>query len=61
MTTDLVELVHRIEGTNVLVVGDAMLDSYLIGTADRICREAPVPIVALADRVDAPVAPRTPP
>jgi D-beta-D-heptose 7-phosphate kinase/D-beta-D-heptose 1-phosphate adenosyltransferase len=54
VTSDLVELVHDLTGLNVLVVGDAILDSYLIGTAERICREAPVPIVALADRVDAP-------
>jgi D-beta-D-heptose 7-phosphate kinase / D-beta-D-heptose 1-phosphate adenosyltransferase len=54
MTTDVVELVRDLDGLNVLVIGDAILDSYLVGTADRICREAPVPIVALADRVDSP-------
>jgi D-beta-D-heptose 7-phosphate kinase/D-beta-D-heptose 1-phosphate adenosyltransferase len=54
MSADLVELVRDLAGLNVLVIGDAILDSYLIGSADRICREAPVPIVALADRVDAP-------
>jgi D-beta-D-heptose 7-phosphate kinase / D-beta-D-heptose 1-phosphate adenosyltransferase len=54
LTADLVDLVRDLSGLEVLVVGDAILDSYLIGTADRICREAPVPIVALGDRVDAP-------
>jgi D-beta-D-heptose 7-phosphate kinase/D-beta-D-heptose 1-phosphate adenosyltransferase len=54
VSTDLVGLVRALEGLNVLVIGDGILDSYLMGTADRICREAPVPIVALADRVDAP-------
>jgi D-beta-D-heptose 7-phosphate kinase / D-beta-D-heptose 1-phosphate adenosyltransferase len=54
VSADLVELVGDLTGLNVLVIGDAILDSYLIGTADRICREAPVPIVALDDRVDAP-------
>jgi D-beta-D-heptose 7-phosphate kinase/D-beta-D-heptose 1-phosphate adenosyltransferase len=38
----------------VLVIGDAMLDRYAHGTADRICREAPVPIVALGERHDYP-------
>lgn len=38
----------------VLVVGEAMLDGYLVGRAERISREAPVPIVALESRVDAP-------
>ncbi len=54
MTRDLADLVRDLTGLNVVVIGDAILDSYLIGTADRICREAPVPIVALGDRVDAP-------
>jgi D-beta-D-heptose 7-phosphate kinase/D-beta-D-heptose 1-phosphate adenosyltransferase len=39
---------------SVLVVGDAMLDSYLEGTARAICREAPVPIINLSSRADAP-------
>lgn len=35
----------QIAGARVLVVGDAMLDRYLIGTVDRISPEAPVPVV----------------
>src|SRR5947209_20483764 len=31
-----------------------MLDTYLEGTTGRLCREAPVPIVALTGRRDAP-------
>ncbi|MBF2075016.1 MAG: bifunctional hydroxymethylpyrimidine kinase/phosphomethylpyrimidine kinase [Synechococcales cyanobacterium C42_A2020_086] len=38
----------------VLVIGDAMLDCYLHGTAERLCQEAPVPVVALTDRQDRP-------
>lgn len=38
----------------VLVVGEAMLDSYLHGAANRLCREAPVPVVSLERRVDEP-------
>lgn len=41
-------------GLRVVVIGEAMLDSYLDGTTDRLCREAPVPIVALHGRRDAP-------
>jgi D-beta-D-heptose 7-phosphate kinase/D-beta-D-heptose 1-phosphate adenosyltransferase len=39
------EIVQRFRGLRVLVIGDAMLDSYLEGTAARICSEAPVPVV----------------
>ncbi len=38
----------------VLVVGDAMLDSYLHGVPRQLCPEAPVPIVDVAFRQDAP-------
>jgi D-beta-D-heptose 7-phosphate kinase / D-beta-D-heptose 1-phosphate adenosyltransferase len=49
--TDLVtaELVAAWRGRRVLVLGDAMVDGWLRGTADRVCREAPLPVVDLAD------------
>ncbi len=37
--------VKRFQGKSVLVVGDVMLDEYLIGEVRRISPEAPVPIV----------------
>jgi D-beta-D-heptose 7-phosphate kinase / D-beta-D-heptose 1-phosphate adenosyltransferase len=40
-----VELVRRFRGLRALVIGDAMLDTYLEGTAARLCREGPVPVV----------------
>jgi D-beta-D-heptose 7-phosphate kinase/D-beta-D-heptose 1-phosphate adenosyltransferase len=40
-------------GLRVLVVGEAMLDSYLEGGSSRLCPEAPVPVVAVASRRDA--------
>ncbi len=39
-------------GLSVAVVGDVMLDVYLEGTANRLCREAPVPVVRLDARTD---------
>jgi len=54
MTTRLVECLRAFAGCRVLVIGEAMLDSYVRGTADRLSREAPVPIVTLRERVDAP-------
>jgi D-beta-D-heptose 7-phosphate kinase/D-beta-D-heptose 1-phosphate adenosyltransferase len=39
------ELVVRIAGRRVLVVGDVMLDRFLTGRVSRISPEAPVPVV----------------
>jgi D-beta-D-heptose 7-phosphate kinase/D-beta-D-heptose 1-phosphate adenosyltransferase len=47
-------LIARFAGLRVLVVGEAMLDCYLHGVTERLCREAPVPIVDVVRRVDAP-------
>lgn len=40
--------------TNVLVVGDVMIDRYLHGEVNRISPEAPVPVVELAHTEDRP-------
>jgi D-beta-D-heptose 7-phosphate kinase / D-beta-D-heptose 1-phosphate adenosyltransferase len=54
MNSDLPGLIDRFAGLNVLVIGEAMLDSYLEGTATRLAHEAPVPVVALDHRIDVP-------
>jgi D-beta-D-heptose 7-phosphate kinase / D-beta-D-heptose 1-phosphate adenosyltransferase len=54
MNTNLFDLIDAFADFNVLVVGEAMLDSYLEGSTDRLCREAPVPVVAISDRQDIP-------
>ena len=43
--TDLTALLERAHGASVLVVGDLMLDHFVIGRVDRISPEAPVPVV----------------
>ncbi|HEX5109276.1 MAG TPA: D-glycero-beta-D-manno-heptose-7-phosphate kinase [Vicinamibacterales bacterium] len=40
------ELAARFNGSHVLVVGDAMLDRFIVGQVTRISPEAPVPVVA---------------
>jgi rfaE bifunctional protein kinase chain/domain len=45
MTTPLSALTARLAGHRVAVVGDVMLDHFLIGRVDRISPEAPVPVV----------------
>ena len=54
MTTWLVDRLRGFVGCRVVVLGEAMLDSYVRGSAERLSREAPVPIVTLRERVDAP-------
>lgn len=39
------DLVSRFPGLHVLVVGDVMLDRFIVGRVTRISPEAPVPIV----------------
>ena len=40
-----VDVVRGFAGLRALVIGDAMLDSYLEGVATRLCKEGPVPVV----------------
>lgn len=40
-----VDAVRGFAGLRALVIGDAMLDTYLEGTATRLCKEGPVPVV----------------
>jgi D-beta-D-heptose 7-phosphate kinase/D-beta-D-heptose 1-phosphate adenosyltransferase len=39
------ELVAQFHGRPILVVGDVMLDRFIVGTVTRISAEAPVPVV----------------
>lgn len=54
MTTTLLNLIHTFVDRHIVVIGEAMLDSYLMGQANRLCQEAPVPVVTLSDRRDVP-------
>ena len=42
---DLPRLLDRARGRAVLIVGDLMLDHFVIGRVERISPEAPVPVV----------------
>jgi D-beta-D-heptose 7-phosphate kinase/D-beta-D-heptose 1-phosphate adenosyltransferase len=49
--TELSALVERLDtmrGTPVLCIGDAMLDRFIYGNADRISPEAPIPVLCIA-------------
>ena len=45
MQTSTIDKVKQFKGKKILVVGDIMIDNYVSGTVNRICPEAPVPIM----------------
>jgi D-beta-D-heptose 7-phosphate kinase/D-beta-D-heptose 1-phosphate adenosyltransferase len=49
-----ISLLGGFRDVRVLVIGDAMLDTYLHGSPRELCREAPVPIVDVRERRDVP-------
>jgi D-beta-D-heptose 7-phosphate kinase/D-beta-D-heptose 1-phosphate adenosyltransferase len=40
-----IDIVRGFQGLRALVIGDAMLDAYVEGTATRLCKEGPVPVL----------------
>src|SRR6266542_6626798 len=51
MTREQIEkLLRKMAGTRIVVLGDAMLDVYLVGDVDRVSPEAPVPVVTVQGR-----------
>ncbi len=48
--TDYNEFFENLSRKKVLVVGDVMIDSYMIGSVNRISPEAPVPVVSIDER-----------
>ncbi|MGE5249350.1 MAG: D-glycero-beta-D-manno-heptose 1-phosphate adenylyltransferase [Bacteroidota bacterium] len=51
---DLLKLIDSFAGQKLLVIGEAMLDSYLQGATERLSREAPVPIVDVQRQIHVP-------
>lgn len=54
MTIHINKLIDRFAALRVAALGEAMLDTYLVGRTRRLCQEAPVPVVALEQSTDAP-------
>jgi D-beta-D-heptose 7-phosphate kinase/D-beta-D-heptose 1-phosphate adenosyltransferase len=48
------EIIEKIGGNEIAVVGDLMLDEYMWGNVDRISPEAPVPVVNLTGQSSTP-------
>jgi len=49
----MLHLIQRMKASRVAVVGDIILDRYLIGDTERLSPEAPVPVVTVRERRDA--------
>jgi D-beta-D-heptose 7-phosphate kinase/D-beta-D-heptose 1-phosphate adenosyltransferase len=46
----LLHLIQRMRDSRVVIVGDIMLDRYLVGDTERLSPEAPVPVVTVRER-----------
>lgn len=53
--SNLATWISRLAGQRVLVVGDVFLDEYLVGRANRLSREAPIPVLGV--RVNGRISP----
>jgi rfaE bifunctional protein kinase chain/domain len=46
------EIFDNFKNNKILIIGDIMLDTYLIGNVDRISPEAPVPVVDIKEKIN---------
>jgi len=53
-------LIPRFAGLRILVIGDLVLDEYVVGRATRVSREAPIPVLELIERFCRPGAASNP-
>jgi D-beta-D-heptose 7-phosphate kinase/D-beta-D-heptose 1-phosphate adenosyltransferase len=44
------QLIKKMKTSRIVVVGDIMIDRYLVGDTDRVSPEAPVPVVTVRER-----------
>lgn len=50
----LLDLIPRLARQTVLVIGDLFLDEYIVGRAERLSREAPIPVLGFSRRFHVP-------
>ena len=50
MPEHLTTWIPKLAGQRILVIGDVILDEYLIGKAARLSREAPIPVLEFESR-----------
>ena len=44
------QLIKKMKVSRIVVIGDIMIDRYLVGDTERVSPEAPVPVVTIRDR-----------
>lgn len=52
--SDLLDIIKKFNQLKVLVVGDVMLDEYIMGEVNRISREAPIPVIDVKEVISSP-------
>ncbi|MDQ7026976.1 MAG: bifunctional ADP-heptose synthase [Anaerolineae bacterium] len=50
MTDNLATLIPKLANRRILVLGDVILDEYITGRAERLSREAPIPVLEFTSR-----------
>ncbi len=50
MRDDLLQIIPKLVGVRLAVVGDVFLDEYLVGRVERVSREAPIPVLEFMRR-----------
>lgn len=58
--SSLISLLGKLAGRRILVIGDVVLDQYVVGRATRLSREAPVPILEFESEFSLPGAAANP-
>ena len=46
----LLQLIKRMQASRIVVIGDVMIDRYVIGDTERLSPEAPVPVITVRER-----------
>lgn len=54
MKTTISKVINSFSNFKVLVIGEGILDVFLKGKAERLCREGPVPIVDISEQIEVP-------
>lgn len=49
---DISNLINNFKNNKILIIGDIMLDTYIMGKVDRVSPEAPVPVVDITEKIN---------